>query len=202
MQEKSLMRAVIDGEERERKRLASELHDGLASDLTGIKMMLSQQQDIPQKVLDALTNAHENTRRISHNMSPLHLEKLGLIGALNAFVQENSSEQMQIRLFALSASIDLKSPDKNLIAFRMCQEFVQNAQKHSSATEISLQLSIHNDALNITIEDNGKGFVPDEKSDSFGLSNAKSQVALLNGEITIDSRLGNGTVVLISIPMS
>ena len=202
LQEKSLMRAVIDGEERERKRLASELHDGLASDLTGIKMMLNQHKDVSQKVLDALTNAHENTRRISHNMSPLHLEQLGLIGALNAFVQENSSEQMEIRLFALAEHIDLGSPDKNLLAFRMCQEFVQNAQKHSSATETSLQLSINHNDLNITIEDNGKGFNPSETSTSFGLSNAKSQVALLNGEINIDSSLGNGTVILISIPIS
>lgn len=201
-QENELMRALIDGEEKERERVANELHDGLASDLTGIKMVLSQTTpDLPDGVLNALSRVHEQTRRISHNLSPLNLEKLGLVSALRNFTQENSTEQTKIHFYASKDHVDIKPIQHATLIYRVCQELIQNALKHAECSVIDVQLIISEEELTINIEDNGCGFDVASKADSFGLMNVRKQVELLKGELSIDSRPQNGTVVFLSLPI-
>ncbi len=202
-QENELMHALVDGEEKERERIANELHDGLASDLTGIKMVLSQtSQELPDGVLNALSRVHEQTRRISHNLSPLNLEKLGLVSALRNFVQENSTEQTEIHFYASKDQVNIQPVQHATLVYRVCQEFIQNAIKHAECSVIDVQLMISEEALTINIEDNGRGFDVASKRDSFGLMNIRKQVELLNGELSIDSRPQNGTVVFISLSLA
>jgi len=202
-QEKELMRALIDGEEKERERVANELHDGLASDLTGIKMILSQSEEkLPEGVLNALSRVHEQTRRISHNLSPLNLEKLGLVSALKNFCQENSTKATGIQFYSSKESIDIQPIEHAILMYRITQEFIQNALKHADASAIDVQLMVHDSELSIHIEDNGRGFDVASKEASFGLMNVKKHVDLLKGELTIDSRPQKGTVVFISLPLA
>lgn len=201
-QDKELMRALIDGEEKERERVANELHDGLASDLTGIQLILGQSKEaIPEGVLEALSRVHEQTRRISHNLSPLHLENLGLVRALHTFTTENSNDQTTIHFFSSQASIQLQPLEHGIIVYRMAQELIQNALKHAEAKTISVQLIQHENQLTVHVEDDGKGFDPRSVDATFGLMNIKKQVALLEGELSIDSQQGNGTVVFISLSL-
>lgn len=201
--EKELMRALIDGEEKERERVANELHDGLASDLTGIKMILAQSEEkLPDGILDALSRVHEQTRRISHNLSPLNLEKLGLVMALRTFANENSNKQTNIQLFSSKEQIEINPIEHAVLIYRMIQELIQNALKHAACTSIEVQLIRHNQELTINIEDNGIGFDVKSNETSFGLMNVRKQVELLNGEITIDSHAQKGTVVFISLPLT
>lgn len=201
-QENELMRALIDGEEKERERVANELHDGLASDLTGIKMVLSQTtSDLPDGVLNALSRVHEQTRRISHNLSPLNLEKLGLVSALKNFTQENSTEQVKIHFYASKDHVNIEPIQHATLIYRVCQELIQNALKHAESTVIDVQLMISEEELTINIEDNGCGFDVASKAESFGLMNVRKQVELLKGELSIDSRPQNGTVVFLSLPI-
>ncbi|MBK6525677.1 MAG: hypothetical protein IPG07_09050 [Crocinitomicaceae bacterium] len=96
---KSLM-ASIDGEEKERARFASELHDGVASSITAIKMQLenhSKKESIPlNHLIDQLAQLHEETRRISHNLMPLSLSNRSLEKALENYCQENSTDKLKI----------------------------------------------------------------------------------------------------------
>lgn len=201
-QENELMRALIDGEEKERERVANELHDGLASDLTGIKMILSQSEEkLPEGVLSALSRVHEQTRRISHNLSPLNLEKLGLVSALKNFTKENSNKATQIQFYSSKERIDVEPIEHAVLIYRISQELIQNALKHAECTQIDVQLIAQEKELTINIEDNGSGFDVASKSTSFGLMNVTKQVGLLKGEISIDSRPQNGTVVFISLPL-
>lgn len=201
-QENELMRALIDGEEKERERVANELHDGLASDLTGIKMILSQSEEkLPEGVLSALSRVHEQTRRISHNLSPLNLEKLGLVSALKNFTQENSTKAVQIQFYSSKDRIEIEPIEHAVLIYRISQELIQNAIKHAECTQIDVQLIAQEKELTINIEDNGRGFDVASKSTSFGLMNVSKQVGLLKGEISIDSRPQNGTVVFISLPL-
>jgi len=201
-QENELMRALIDGEERERERVANELHDGLASDLTGIKLILSQSEnELPNGVLTALSRVHEQTRRISHNLSPLNIEQFGLVNALRNFAQENSNKNTQIHFFASVEDVKIEPTEHATLIYRISQELIQNALKHASCSNIDVQLIVQEKELTINIEDDGIGFDVDSKNDSFGLSNIRKQVKLLNGEFNIDSRPQNGTVVFISLPL-
>lgn len=200
-QENELMRALIDGEEKERERIANELHDGLASDLTGIKMILSQSKEgLPDGVLGILSRVHEQTRRISHNLSPLNLEKLGLVSALRNFAQENSTASAQIEFYASKDHIEIAPIEHATLIYRVCQEFIQNALKHAEAKVVDIQIMAGEEGLTINIEDDGIGFDSTTQNTSFGLMNARKQVELLNGELTIDSRPQKGTVVFISLP--
>lgn len=202
-QEKELMRALIDGEENERERVANELHDGLASDLTGIKMILSQSEvTLPEGVLSALTRVHEETRRISHNMSPLNLEKLGLVSALSNFSQENATTTTHIQFYSSKEYIDIQPIEHAVLIYRITQEFIQNALKHADCSKIDVQLMVHEHELTINIEDNGCGFDFASETSSFGLMNVKKNVDLLKGEMDIDSRPQKGTVVFISLPLT
>lgn len=202
-QEKELMRALIDGEENERQRVANELHDGLASDLTGIKMILSQSEvALPEGVLSALTRVHEETRRISHNMSPLNLEKLGLVSALSNFSQENSSAATRIEFYSSKEHINIEPIEHAVLMYRIAQEFIQNALKHANCSIIDVQLMVHEHELTINIEDNGQGFDVASESSSFGLMNVRKNIELLKGELEIDSRPQKGTVVFISLPLT
>lgn len=202
-QENELMRALIDGEEKERERIANELHDGLASDLTGIKMVLSQTPErLPDGVLNALARVHEQTRRISHNLSPLNIEKLGLVSALRNFAQENSTPQTQIHFYATKDEVKIQPVEHAIVMYRVCQELIQNALKHANARTIDVQLMITDEELTINIEDDGQGFDVASKKESFGLMNVQKQVELLNGELSIDSRPQNGTVVFISLSLT
>lgn len=201
-QENELMRALIDGEEKERERVANELHDGLASDLTGIKLILSQSEEkLPDGILSALSRVHEQTRRISHNLSPLNLEKLGLVSALKNFTQENSTKAVQIQFYSSRDRIDIEPIEHAVLIYRISQELIQNALKHAECTQIDVQLIAQENALTINIEDNGCGFDVASKSTSFGLMNVTKQVGLLKGEISIDSRPENGTSIFISLPI-
>ena len=164
-------------------------------------MILSQSKEgLPDGVLGALSRVHEQTRRISHNLSPLNLEKLGLVAALRNFAQENSTTSTQIEFYASKDHIKIAPIEHATLIYRVCQEFIQNALKHAEAKVVDIQLMAGEEGLTINIEDDGIGFDSTTQNTSFGLMNARKQVELLNGELTIDSRPQKGTVVFISLP--
>lgn len=202
-QENELMRALIDGEEKERERVANELHDGLASDLTGIKLLLSQSEEkLPDGILSALSRVHEQTRRISHNLSPLNLEQLGLVSAIKNFTQENSTAAVPIQFYSSKEHIEIEPIEHAILIYRITQELIQNALKHAECSKINVQLVIQEKELIINVEDNGRGFDLAAQSTSFGLMNINKQVGLLKGEVSIDTRPQKGTVVFISLPLT
>lgn len=201
---------LMEGQEQERKRIAGELHDGLGSLLATIKHhfevvedKMDTNKDEYAKAYGLLDKASEEVRRISHNMASNVLSKFGLVAALQDLGEViNSSKRLKVNLRVTGLEDRLES-SAEIHLFRICQELVSNTLKHANASAVTLQLTMHKDALNLIVEDNGRGFDSRsiEKEEGMGLENLKARVAHLNGTIDLDSVIDRGTTVVIDVPV-
>ncbi|MFT5777711.1 MAG: two-component system NarL family sensor kinase [Crocinitomicaceae bacterium] len=195
-QEMKVIEAVFEGEEIERERIARELHDGVASNLTAVRYQLLANNRISEedkKQLEGiLLKAHEDTRRLSHNLAPFSLETFGFEKALQQFAQENSIENCEVISTVIPTGVSIPK-EKATILFRVAQELTQNAIKHAEATEISIQVLI-DENMTLIVEDDGKGFDFMAKKDSNGMSSISKRGVQLNGTFEVDSSMGNGTI--------
>ncbi len=202
--EKDMFDALIRGEERERRRLGHELHDGLASQLVGIKYRLesdnSVSPNIKQELLNQISGAHEETRRIAHNLAPSGMKELGLIESLRRFAMDNSTPHLSIEFDHIGSGTIMLSAEKTLMLFRIIQELVQNAVKHAKSDELFIQTSLTDKLLDIRVENNGVGFDVKKAKKGNGLTSIEERVHLLNGTFSIDSgEETNGAIAHISI---
>lgn len=203
--EKHVLSAIIQGEEDERSRIASELHDGLASALTAAKFKMEslefQNAHEKSELIELLRTTHEDTRRIAHNLSPLLLEKNGLFSSLQQFCRENTTDKTQVDF---SGTGDEKNSSKSigLITYRVTQELVQNAIKHANASLITVNFFSSKEELQIIVEDNGIGFDTKQALHGTGLMSCANRINSLNGTFEIDSTPGEGCVILINLPQN
>lgn len=203
-------RFLVEGEEKERKRVAMELHDNLGVLLSATKMQFSEIRDKSPDNADLITRATKyleqassDVRKISHNLMPGLLTKLGLFEALEDLF-ENLDEHE-----GMDAIMDVIGPKSRLddnmeiMIYRMVQEIVNNTLKHAKATKIDMTMVINAEELNISYVDNGKGFDVNEtlKKKTLGLQSIQSRVKFLNGLISIISSTGEGTFYRICIPL-
>jgi signal transduction histidine kinase len=205
-------KSIIEAEEKERLRIARDLHDGVAQTMTDAKMQLEHFMDqVPEdsKLNDSLRNAFDlikdaanEVRAVSHSMVPNALLKSGLVAAVRDFVHRMGSEKLKINLVVHGLKNRL---DENIetVVYRVLQELVNNIIKHADATEITIQLLHEQTELHIMVEDNGRGFDINTLGDKagMGLKNITSRVEYLNGHVHFDSSIGNGTTVMIDIPL-
>ncbi|MDP5169487.1 MAG: sensor histidine kinase [Bacteroidia bacterium] len=211
-QELSALKNVMTGEEKERKRIARELHDGLSSLLAAIKLQFNAVQQSSEtlqshrkfnEALTALDDASREIRRIAHNMMPEMLIKYGLIEALKEFV--NGLNHSADRHFEFSYfGGQERLPDYiELVIYRAAQELLNNVIRHSQASEVLLQLNQHEESVILTAEDNGAGFDPGMLKDveGLGLNNLRSRVHYLQGQLSIESVPGSGSSFYIEIPL-
>ena len=205
------LRAMVKGQEEERKRIAYDLHDGLGGLLSTAKHQIEKLLDKvdPKSVngeagrTSALIDmACEDVRRIAHNMMPHALMKMGLNAAIGDMVNLlQSGSDVDISYQNLTG-IDRLDEEREIMIYRIVQELVQNAIKHAGANSILIQLSQHNNILSLVVEDNGKGFdVHTVDTDGLGLQSLESRVKFLNGQLDIDSSPETGTAVTIDIPL-
>lgn len=201
-----IAQAVIAGEERERGRQARDLHDGLGGMLAGVKMNLSrmtgkeqlQHQEELNMAIDQLGRSVNELRRIARNMMPEALLRSGLLAAIRDMNDQLATPEMKIQLNTFRVEEKNIPAHMQLAIYRVIQELVNNAVKHSGANRIIVQCSMEEKTFFITIEDNGKGFNPEQKYNGIGLSNVRNRVDFLNGNIHIDSSK-EGTVINIEL---
>ncbi len=199
--EKNILRALNEGEEKERQRIASELHDGIASELTALKIALEQKDIENDNFLRMTAHIHEGVRRISHNLSPIHLNEMGLTKAIKTFVETNATSN-QINFYSnITSPLEL-SRNTTLILYRGTQEIIQNALKHAQAKNIDVQIIRNEDQLSISVEDDGIGFDTTDQSKTIGLNSLRQRIASIGGELTFDSTIRSGTTIFISIPVN
>jgi len=191
-QEVKTLESLMEGEEKERFRIAKELHDGVNGDLAAIKFKLSSLLETNNQVINEavamIDNSSEQVRAISHNLVPPSLRDFNLIEAVAAYCENmNAIHDPDISFQHVGNEIVLeKKQEANL--FRIVQELVTNSIKHAEAKEIHVQLSNVKDNLQLTVEDDGKGFdVANIKSDGIGMQNVKSRVDYLGGLMDIKS---------------
>lgn len=212
IQEK-IIQSVIEGEDRERKRIAHELHDGLGQYLVAASMNLQSAQtdadQLPEKRqnqletgLSLLKNALSETRSIAHNLMPKAISDYGLISALENLVYDlKKSTDITFDFSHNCNDLDLNNQSE-INLYRIIQEITSNAIQHSKCTAISIQLQVSGDTLKLLVEDNGIGVKLSDQDEEkgLGLRSIKSRVNNLKGTLDIQSEPDEGMKVAITIP--
>jgi two-component system, NarL family, sensor histidine kinase DegS len=206
---------IIEAQEDERKRLSREIHDGPAQMLANVMM----RSDLIERVYrdrggeEALLEVRSfkkmvrsalyEVRRIIYDLRPMALDDLGLVPTLRKYLQTIEEYHDKSRIEFVNIGLERRLPPKYEVAlFRLIQESVQNALKHANAKDIIVRVEITKSAVNILVKDNGVGFdVLKRNQESFGIMGMEERVELLDGEISIDSKIGNGTMVMIHVPL-
>lgn len=206
---------IIEAQEEERKRVSREIHDGPAQLMANVLIRSELLEKIyTEKGTDAaraeikdlrvmVRDSLKEVRRIIYDLRPMALDDLGLVPTLDKYlrnVKERSG--IDVELHALGKS--RRFPNKMEIAiFRLIQESVSNAVKHSDANLIEVKLEFTQKFISLYIRDDGKGFDMSKpaKSNSFGMMGMRERVELLEGTLKVKSRLNFGTSVYIQIPI-
>jgi two-component system, NarL family, sensor histidine kinase DegS len=206
---------IIEAQEDERKRLSREIHDGPAQMLANVMM----RSDLIERVYrdrggeEALLEVRSfkkmvrsalyEVRRIIYDLRPMALDDLGLVPTLRKYLQTIEEYHDKSRIEFVNIGLERRLPPKYEVAlFRLIQESVQNALKHANAKDIVVRVEITKSAINILVKDNGVGFdVLKRNRESFGIMGMEERVELLDGEISIESKIGNGTMVMIHVPL-
>jgi len=210
---KKSLGSLIDGQDFERQRLSRELHDGLGQALIGLKLKyencishnknLDNNMDNYLEVSSLIDDTIEETRRISNNLMPAALKEFGLFSAMRHLCNEIANHT-SINIQFHPKGNDRLIPDKEkTYLFRITQECISNIIKHSDAKQANILILIENTYVQLEVKDDGVGY--DEKQvhqgKSNGLNNMKDRVKLLNGNLKILTEPGEGTYIIIEIPL-
>lgn len=192
-----IMQTMINVEEAERKRVARDLHDSIGSKLSALKIIFANTQAKKEyddsKINNILETSISELRQISYNLVPESLLKLGLEKALSDLCFTLRSEHVAIEFHAYEIDNSMPLTTQTNI-FRIVQELLNNALKHSKATQILVSCSQNTNRFYISIEDNGVGFDVSriEENQGLGIKNIKSRIELLKGSFDCESN-SNGT---------
>lgn len=204
-----VLNASVEGEEKERKRIARELHDSIANELAVIKMGVESlandvDNDITKGKLLSLSemanDAHKETRRISHNLHPAPSIRNRFAEAVKEYLESMPTGKSHTEVTVIKKSDIYLAPEKQLLIFRILQEMVGNALRHSNAKNIHVDLIINHEQINISVADDGDGIRKETLDNPETLSSIKENTFLLDGTIDIDSTLAEGTTIMISVP--
>jgi signal transduction histidine kinase len=208
-----LLRQLVDVQEQERLRIARELHDQMGQDLAGLSLGLKSLEAELQKDndrgtlrwLQSLTaQIGRNVHQTAWDLRPTSLDDVGLVRALQTYVAD-WGERFGIRVdFHAGDQESSQYPaDIETAAYRVVQEALTNVLKHAAASTVSLVLECHEGALQIIVEDDGKGFDPEQPGSQsrLGLAGMRERLAIVGGTLTIDSEPTAGTTLYIRIPL-
>lgn len=203
------LEALISGEEKERSRIAQDLHDGVNGDLSAIKYQLSNieteslllktQQNL-QKAITMLDSSCEQIRSISHNLSSQAIQNFGLLDAVEQFCQKITKSHPILVDFQHFGVVTPLTKNVETMLYRIVQELVFNMVKHAKASEGLVQIQEQESQLLITVEDNGIGFDTNEKYNGIGLKNIASRIEYLNANFYVESNK-KGSSFLITVEL-
>ncbi len=212
--ERKILRAVIDAEERERERIASEIHDDLGPLMSAIKLYVNEleSEDLDKaersefllKATEILDEAISSTRTIANNLTPRVIINFGLIKAVESFCKKlNLSQKVNI---VYEASItDRFDQTIELVLYRVITELLNNSIKHASASKIEVHLEKFDNILQLTYMDDGIGFDLDkvlkQEGSGMGLKNIISRLRSINGTYRIHSKKEAGTLVIVEVKL-
>src|SRR5258708_11118670 len=210
----SVDRRLIDAEERERARIARDLHDDIGQRFALLAVNFDQlKRAVPNPTVEALTTMDQLLKQIEQLSSDIHalarrmhsskLEYLGLFGTMRGFCKEFEHQQ---KVGIDFRSHDLPSPlplDVSLSLFRVLQEALHNSAKHSGAQQFEVELFEALDAIHLIVRDSGLGFDPKAaiKGRGLGLISMQERIKLVKGEFSIDSQLSRGTTIHARVPV-
>jgi signal transduction histidine kinase len=204
-------RSVLQAEENERIRIAAELHDGVGQLMSAARMNLdavvrelhhlpTEKLEKLERVVNLVDEGCKEVRAVSHSMMPNALLKKGLASALQDFIQKIDQQVIKIQLHMEGLQVRL-SPEIESVLYRVIQECVNNVIKHSGANKLDIAVIYEKGSVDVSIEDNGKGFNVHEVSEGIGLKNIKARIQFLKGSLDIESSPGRGTFTGIHVPV-
>jgi two-component system NarL family sensor kinase len=206
-------KAVMNAEDNERKRMATHLHDGIGQLLTAANMNMSVLDDFKKdednftkvlsKTKEILSEAILDVRTLSHQIMPNMLIKNSLSDALRDLISKTNSPKLHIELKIDGLKNDL---DQNIqvVMYRIIQECINNTIKHAQANKVEISLLQNKEMIEAIFKDDGIGFNPlkiSSKNDGLGLDNIKSRIDMLKGDLKIISAKGEGTSIIMKIPV-
>jgi len=206
--EKQRFRLVLQGEEKERSRLARELHDGLGQLLAATKLQLGLAASGESVAFDNARQLLEETvmevRHIAHNLMPVSLSSNGLAVALAQLFDKLRAPGKLAMEVHLEADFSVLGAQSQMALYRIVQEVLHNMVKHADASRIVVDIQEDAGELLLSIADNGKGFDTAliNQSNGMGWNNLKTRVGLLKGSMEVNSKPGKGTLVFVSIPLA
>ncbi|MFK8004994.1 MAG: two-component regulator propeller domain-containing protein [Saprospiraceae bacterium] len=209
-QEMQQLKALISGEEKERKRIGQELHDGLGAVLATVKMRISSISDKSPNIInndnylkaeELIDEACQTVRDISHRMTPYILEQNGLEYAISELcLTIAQTQKMEIHFNPYQIDL-IESDTLNITIYRVTQELLKNIIKHAEATEVIVQVTVEDEKIEVIVEDDGKGFDLNQVKGGIGLGNIRSRVEYLKGSLEIESEINKGSTFLIHLPL-
>lgn len=206
-----LLNATIEVQEKERKRIASDLHDDIGSLLSTMKLNLNYlkragQGEERDKVLDQtfamVKDGLANVRRISYDLLPPTLVRLGLWEAITEFANRlNDSEQISMSLFIQGTEHFRLSGAEELAIFRVIQELVSNTLHHSDAKHIKLDIRADVETLTLEYSDNGAGFSDAKQLGGLGMTNMQGRIGAINGSMQVSDESTGHFFARITLPI-
>jgi two-component system NarL family sensor kinase len=202
--------AMLKGQEEERSRIAKDLHDGLGGFLSGTKLsfmnvkekllLSAENEALFNKSLNMLDHTIHDLRKVARNLMPEALVKFGLNEALRDFCESIQATAGTKIIYQQFGDIRPLEKSAEVFIYRIIQELVNNAIKHAEAREVLVQLTMNNDRIGITVEDDGKGFDKNDRSmHGAGLANVAYRVQYYHGTLDIVTTPGNGTSINIEL---
>jgi two-component system sensor histidine kinase UhpB len=200
-------RRVISAQERERLRVAQELHDEVGQTLTGVLLGLARlSRDAPpalkqslEQLLEITRASIDDVRRIAQRLRPEPLEELGLSGALLA-LSRRMREQSELRINSrIAADLPPQTPERELVVYRVAQEALTNAIRHSGAAGVTIALQACSDRLTLSVRDDGRG-IRGGGREGGGMRGMRERAGLVGGVLDITSAPRAGTEVRLDIP--
>ncbi|MCR6642264.1 MAG: histidine kinase [Sporocytophaga sp.] len=216
VEQKIISYSILNGQEKERKRIAAEIHDGIGQMMTSMRMKLEMiehkneglSEDLPE-INDLLQSIINETKKICSDLLPSVLDDFGLSAAvreLQKLCESSSNMEFEIEDQLEKAKLPR---EVEICVFRILQEALNNAIKHSSGSKIFVHVSSDAHCVHLMVQDDGKGFYFDERrilsrefvTKSNGLRNMKERAELLGGNFNVTSEPGKGTIVQLEIPL-
>jgi signal transduction histidine kinase len=206
----TVLNARVEGEEKERTRLARELHDGIGGMLSAAMMRFSTvprrapavaAEPAYKEAMTLLGEMGDEIRKTAHNLMPEILLKQTLPDAVSALCKTVTVDGTLKTECQCYGDFTRLTQEMKLNCYRIIQELLKNVVKHAGATIVLVQLMHHEHSLTITVEDNGAGFDTEKTNTGMGLQNVRARVHSLGGHYTIESEQGKGTTVYIEFEM-
>jgi two-component system, NarL family, sensor histidine kinase UhpB len=199
---------ALKAQEEERKRLARDLHDEVNQALTALLLRLeAATQHAPPQLKEELgetkqlaNQAMEELLDLARQLRPAALDDHGLSAALAGHVREYDRRSPVRARFRLESKLDELPQDVELVIYRVAQEALTNAARHSGAKQVDVSLGRTDSRIVLEVSDDGRGFAFAEEEKGLGLSGMRERALLVDGTLEIDSRPGRGTTVRLEVP--
>lgn len=206
----TFLKAMIQGEEKERKRIGMELHNGVGSQLTAVNLNLTafqwRNKHIPEvdslnEIITQIQETAIEVRKTAHNLLPSGIIASGLYPAIKEFALQFKNSPVAVHV-SQSGDLDMVNTSWSLFVYRIIQELVNNAVKHAEAGRIDIQLVLNDHILSVRVSDNGKGFDTSHIiGKGLGIQQIREQLHLLKGTFEIQSQPQAGTTIYFEVDL-